>query len=444
MARSLTRNRLHDRGHSTNIWRCQVRPPRGATRHSVPQVTLRAWPTGSTLPGAKRRAREGGRPVAKTTIKDVAQLAGVSPSTVSRSLRGIGGLSAGTVSRIKEAAEHLGYSVSPAAYRLATGRTGTIAVVMPYITRWFFAELLGGVEKVVREAGLDLLLYHVGDTEMRQQYFSSGLLRKRVDGVVLVTLALTDPEVAALRSLDVPVYMVGAEVEGFSSVCIDDLDSSRTAVQHLVNLGHSDIALISGDPNEPMHFTVPLHRRRGYREALVSAGLTVRPELEAHGPFTVEGGYSATVKLLSRRSLPTAIFAESDEMAFGALKALDRVGLRVPEDVSVVGFDDHPMASYFELTTVAQDVPGQGRLIAEQLVSSVMGPEGAPAVRLSAQTHLVVRQTTAAPVRRPDKHGTAEGRPAHPSPSTLPPGVGTHSAPRPASGARQRKESRSK
>ncbi len=158
---------------------------------------------------------------AKTTIKEVADLAGVSPSSVSRSLRGVGGISASTTERIREAAEQLGYSVSPAAYRLATGRTGTVAVVMPYLTRWFYAEVLGGAEQVVREAGLDMILYHVGDTEMRQRYFSSGLLRKRVDGVLLVTLALTEPEVSALRALDVPVCMVGAEVPGFSSISID-------------------------------------------------------------------------------------------------------------------------------------------------------------------------------------------------------------------------------
>ena len=109
--------------------------------------------------------------LAKTTIKEVAGMAGVSPSSVSRSLRGVGGVSTSTTERIREAAEQLGYSASPAAYRLATGRTGTVAIVMPYLTRWFFAELLGGVEQVVREAGLDLLLYHVGDTEMRQRYF---------------------------------------------------------------------------------------------------------------------------------------------------------------------------------------------------------------------------------------------------------------------------------
>ena len=332
----------------------------------------------------------------KTTIRDVAKVAGVSPSSVSRSLRGLGGVSTTTTERIRKAADRLGYSVSPAAYRLATGRTGTVAIVMPYLTRWFYSEILGATEQVVREAGLDLLVYHVGDTEMRQRYFSSGLLRKRVDGVVLVTLALTEPEVAALRALDVPVCMVGAESEGFSSIAVDGVEAARTAVQHLVNLGHQRIGMISGDSHEPVHFTAPLHRRHGYRAALDAAGLPVGPELESQGAFTVDGGDEATVQLLGRRQLPTAIFAECDEMAFGALRALGRVGLRVPDDVSVVGFDDHPMAEYFQLTTMAQDVRTQGRQIAEQLVCSVLDPSHRPAVKMRAHTQLVVRDSTAA------------------------------------------------
>ncbi|MGO9657243.1 MAG: LacI family DNA-binding transcriptional regulator [Acidimicrobiales bacterium] len=331
----------------------------------------------------------------KTTIKEVAGMAGVSPSSVSRSLRGVGGVSTSTTERIREAAEQLGYSVSPAAYRLATGRTGTVAIVMPYLTRWFYGELLGGVEQVVREAGLDLLLYQLGDIEMRQSYFSSGLLRKRVDGVLLVTLALTEPEIDALRALDVPVCMVGAHVDGFSSIRIDDAASASTAVQHLINLGHQRVAIISGDPNEPEHFTAELQRRAGYRAALKAAGLPIDPELEAHGTFTIEGGDEATVQLLGRRSLPTAIYAECDEMAVGALRALRRVGLRVPADVSVIGFDDHPMAEYFDLTTMAQDVRDQGRQIARHMVDAVLRPAEVVPVELRSPTRLVVRSTTA-------------------------------------------------
>ncbi len=333
--------------------------------------------------------------MAKATIEEVANLAGVSPSSVSRSLRDVGGVSAKTTERVRAAAEQLGYSASPAASRLATGRTGTLAIVMPNLTRWFFAELLGGVEQVVREAGLDLLVHNLGDTETRQGYFSSGLLRKRVDGVLLVTLALTEPEIDALMALDVPVCMVGTDVESFSSIRIDDVQSASTAVRHLVNLGHRRIGLISGAPDEPMHYTVPVHRRLGYRAALEAAGIPADRDLEVHGDFTIRGGDEATTQLLGQGELPTAIFAESDEMAFGALRALRRVGLQVPADISVIGFDDHPMAEYFDLTTISQDVREQGRQVAQQLVAAVSRPDGAPVRRLHAPTRLVVRGTTA-------------------------------------------------
>jgi LacI family repressor for deo operon, udp, cdd, tsx, nupC, and nupG len=330
----------------------------------------------------------------RATIQDVAKLAGVSPSSVSRSLRSKGGVSGATAKRILEAAEQLGYTVSPAAHRLATGRTGTIAVVVPYLTRWFFAELLGGAEEVIRRAGLDLLLYHIGDSEIRQAYFSSGILRKRVDGVLLVTLALTEPEIAALRSLDVPICIVGSEVEGFSSISIDDFTSAKSAVEHLIGLGHERIAIIAGDPNEPMHFTVPLRRRAGYQAALEEAGIARDPRLEAHGAFSVEGGEEATYALLANRELPSAIFAECDEIAFGVLRVLGQVGIRVPEDISVIGFDDHPMASYFGLTTMRQEVAAQGRAIAEELVRAASDGSGDWPVRLSAETRLIVRRTT--------------------------------------------------
>jgi LacI family transcriptional regulator, repressor for deo operon, udp, cdd, tsx, nupC, and nupG len=363
--------------------------------------------------------------MAKTTIKEVASLAGVSASSVSRSLRGMGGVSSSTTERIRRAADQLGYSVTPAAYRLATGRTGTIAIVMPHLTRWFYAEILGAVEHVIREAGLDLLLYHVDGTDIRQRYFSFSLLHKRVDGVLLVTLDLTEPEIAALRALDVPICMVGARVEGFSSIRIDDVKSAATAVQHLVNLGHERIGMISGDPNEPENFTPPLRRLAGYRSALQAAGLGSDDELQAHGPFTIDGGDDATGELLSRRNLTTAIFAECDEMAFGALRALARVGLQVPTDVSVVGFDDHPMASFFDLTTTSQDVREQGRRIALHLVEEVARPGELPTIQLQAPTRLLVRGTTA--VIRKDKQLKAVPVTASPPPVASrrpePPGV---------------------
>ena len=144
---------------------------------------------------------------------------------------------------------------------------------------------------------------------------------------------------------------------------------------------------------------------------LETAGVPPDLDLEVHGDFTIGGGDDATVQLLGRSRLPTAIFAESDEMAFGALRALRRVGLRVPADISLVGFDDHPMAEYFDLTTISQDVRDQGRQIAEQLIRAVSRPGDVPAKQLRAPTRLVVRGTTAVsgPSTRGRRHPAGRG-----------------------------------
>ena len=328
----------------------------------------------------------------KATIDEVAALAGVAPSSVSRILRGVGNFAPSTVERVRKAAEQLDYSASPSAHRLATGRTGTVAIVMPYVTRWFFAEVLGGVEQVVRQADLDLLLYHVSDVEMRRNYFSSGILTKRVDGVILVTLALTEAEVRSLHDLEVPVCTLGSRVPGFSSLAVDDAEAAASAVRHLSNLGHTRIGMIAGDTQEPHRFTTELKRRAGYRQALEAAGLRFQRDLVAHGPYTVEGGHQAMTQLMSSKVPPTAVFAECDEMAFGALRALQQTGLSVPGDLSLVGFDDHPMARYFDLTTVAQEVRRQGEQVAKHLVSLING-EGRTA-HVLVPTRLVLRGST--------------------------------------------------
>lgn len=326
------------------------------------------------------------------TSEDVARLAGVSTATVSRALRSIEGVSPRTRERVLAAVQQLGYVSSPAASRLAGGRTGTVAVVVPYITRWFFGQVVSGAESVLRDHGLDLLLYNLGGVQGRERYFSGQALHKRVDAVLVLCLPLSDAEVHALRGLQVPVAVVGADVEDIPSVRIDDVVGSKIAVQHLVNLGHRRIALISGVPGDPMGFTAQGDRRRGYRDTLAAAGLPIDPALEAAGYFTIEGGAAAMSELLSRADPPTAVFAESDEMAFGALRTLRRAGLRVPEDLSLVGFDDHELADLMDLTTVAQPVYEQGRLAARLLVDALTGSSGEH--RVSVPTRLVVRGST--------------------------------------------------
>lgn len=347
-------------------------------------------------PGVGPRTEQNGAPVGDSSLSDVAQRAGVSTATVSRALRGLPTVSEQTRARIVAIADELGYVVSPSASRLASGRTHTVGVIVPYIDRWFFGQVISGLERELRTQGYDLLLYNLGGDVGRDRFFAEMPLRRRVDAVLVLSLPLTDGEVERLRALRVPVGLVGASVEPFSCVRIDDVAGASTAVRHLVNLGHRDIALISGGADAPMHFTTPLDRRRGYLEVLAEAGIEYDPELEAAGDFTMAGGERAMSQLLGRSRQPTAAFALSDEMAFGAMRALRKSGLRVPDDVSIVGFDDHDMADLLDLTTVTQPVVEQGTAVARLLLDRLAAGRYAEVSQevVSLPTRLVVRGST--------------------------------------------------
>jgi DNA-binding LacI/PurR family transcriptional regulator len=330
------------------------------------------------------------------SIEDVARHAGVSIATVSRALRGLPDVAASTRDRVLAAATELNYVASPFAARLASGRTTTVGLVVPFVNRWFFAEVISTVEAALRHAGFDLLLYNLGDEDGRSRFFDVMPMRKRVDGVLVASIVLDDDEFAALTELKRPVGLLGLEREGVLSTRIDDVGSARTAVDHLVELGHRRIGLIGGDTDDPMAFTPPLHRRDGYRDALQAVGLEADPELEHLGYFTIDGGRQATRQLLALADRPTAIFAESDEMAYGALREARDAGLRVPEDIAVIGFDDQPFSDLMELSSMRQPVAEEALDITTRLLALINEDGEAapfdPSVVLP--TELVVRGST--------------------------------------------------
>ena len=331
----------------------------------------------------------------QVSILDVARRAGVSTSTVSRSLRGADNVSEGTRHRVLQAAQELAYVPSPAASRLVTGRTRTIAVIVPFASRWFFSEVVSGAENALRVEGYDLLLYNIGDRASRAHFFESLPLRRRVDAVLTVASAFTEAEQVALVGLGLPITMIGGQLTGFHRVGIDEEGSAATAVRHLVRLGHREVAMISGDPDDPLGRATTLARRAGFRRALTEAGIEERRDQIVSEPWGISGGVRAMEHLLSRARLPTAVFAESDEMAFGALQTLRRSGLEVPRHVSVIGFDDHEMAAAADLTTIAQPVYRQGELAARMLLDALAGDRN-PAVDVVLPTRLVVRGSTGA------------------------------------------------
>jgi DNA-binding LacI/PurR family transcriptional regulator len=331
------------------------------------------------------------------SIRDVARQANVSTATASRALRGLPSVTADTRARVECAAAELDYVVPFNASSLASGRTNSIGVVAPFMSRWFFGTVITGAERVLRDAGLDVVLYGICDADSRTRLFDQMPMRRRVDAVLVLCLPLDDDELAALRQLQVPIVFVGTRVEGFSSVRIEDYTASKRAVEHLIELGHDRIGLIGDDDPAPFGFTTPGQRRRGYLSALDAAGITPLPEWQAVGGFTAAGGEAAMGRLLDAATPPTAVFALSDEMAYGALRALRCRALSAPRDVSLIGFDDHELAAVLDLTTVAQPVAEQGSEAARLLLAELRGNAGPRDVVVP--TELVVRASTGAPRR---------------------------------------------
>jgi len=206
-------------------------------------------------------------------IKEVAQEAGVSTATVSRALRGFQHVNDETRAKIMAAAQKLNYPIAPVQSKGALGRTNSIGVVAPYISRWYFAQVISGAEQALREAGFDLLLYNFSQMKGRERLFQHQHLKGRVDALIVISLPPTEEEFDSMLNLGVPVSLVGMHHDSCSSVAIDDVAATRTATQHLVNQGHKKIGLMSGRPDDPFNFSVPQDRRKGFMQVLAENGL---------------------------------------------------------------------------------------------------------------------------------------------------------------------------
>jgi len=339
-------------------------------------------------------ARKKRSTLTSASIEDVAKLAGVSSGTVSRALRGLPNVSAATRAKVAAAAAELNYIASPSASSLASGRMSTVGVVTPFVNRWFFAEVLNGIQQVLQESSFDLVLYVDTDGKL----FEKLPMRRRVDAVLLLNIPSDVPDVEGVKSLGVPVGSLGVEIPGFSSVTINDVAGAEMAVNYLIGLGHRKIAMVTLDKDASMHFRPPIERDVGYHQALAAAGIEVRPELEVNGYSTIEGGEQAAARLLAMPDRPTAIFAQSDEMAMGVLLTLQRAGVRCPEDISVIGFDDHEFARVLNLTTVAQPAFQEGEVLARRVLNQVLHGDEPSTVQLP--TELIIRGTTATPAAK--------------------------------------------
>lgn len=330
------------------------------------------------------------------SVETVAKMAGVSVSTVSRALRDVPGVSVVTRKRVQAAARELGYSASPAASRLATGRTYAVGIVVPVLAKWFFGKVVGEAARTLREAGFDVLLFELATLAQRERFFGGVHLHGRTDGVIIMALQPTKDELESLASQGQAVALLGAEADGIGSVSVDNVGAGRAAVRHLLNLGHERIAFIGIRDSEGSNLggVPPLQRLMGYREALSKAGLPQDSKLEQFDENSVAGGALAMSRLLIAEQVPTAAFVASDEMAFGVLKVLRHAGLDVPRDFSVLGFDNHELCDVVDLTTMDHEVAEQGQNAARILLDIL---NGRPPAALVRPARLVVRETTAPP-----------------------------------------------
>lgn len=334
--------------------------------------------------------------MAVATIHDVARRAKVGIGTVSRVLNNHPSVSDTTRKRVRDAILELNYSPHPMARRLSMGRTLTIAVVAPFFTRPSYVERLRGVHTVLAESQYEFVLYNIDTPEAWASYLQKPLGQERYDGLLIMTLR---PDALSLRRLQgtgMPIVFIDCDEPGFNRVVVDDVAGGRMATQHLLDLGHRQIAFLGDDLGSAFYFVANLHRLQGYQAALKASGIEFRPDYHRQGNYGVSEAEAMTYDLLDLPDPPTAIFAASDTQAIGVLAAAEQRGLAVPGDLSVIGYDDIEIAEYLHLTTIRQPLFTSGVEGVERLLISLDGgkPEDE---RLELPIYLVERETTGPP-----------------------------------------------
>ena len=328
------------------------------------------------------------------TIADVARLAGVGHGTVSRVLNERPNVDPGTRQRVLDAIRALDYVPSTAARRLSLRRTQTIGVVVPFLTRPSVVERLRGIELELAKTGLDMIVFNV-ETQARRDAILRDLPRpERIDGLILVSIAPHEDELSGIRRSGLPLVLVDAHHRSVPRVVVDDVGGGRLAARHLLDLGHVNIGFV-GDPlRPPIGFFSSRLRLRGVEEELRSQGLAFPGSLVALGEHGRARARELSMGLLGSDLPPTAIVAASDTQALGVLEAADRLGLHVPADLSVIGYDDIEIAEYVDLTTIHQPLVETGSRAVQRLLRLIAGETSLP-LREVLDIHLVLRGTTA-------------------------------------------------
>ncbi|WP_434711104.1 LacI family DNA-binding transcriptional regulator [Pseudomonas sp. R1-1] len=331
-----------------------------------------------------------------SNIREVARLAGVSVATVSRTLKSPERVRQATRDIVNAAVEQAGYRPNLMAVQFRSRRTGNLVILVPKIANSFFARVISGAQSAAQAAGYRLLLCDTQGREEIEREFAELVYAHQADGVI--QLRAYDP--FQTDSAEPPPMVNACEViQGgrHPTISLDNHAAAKAMTEHLIGLGHHRIGLIKG----PQHSPLTQQRVAGYQTALAEAGIRNDPAIICHGDFSLRAGYDGAATLLTLSDRPTALFCENDEMAIGALKRIKEAGLRVPEDISVVGFDDIPLAHYCDppLTTIAQPAEGFGRTAVEMLINLIEKKIN-PEQHVILPFELTIRESSAAPSAR--------------------------------------------
>jgi LacI family transcriptional regulator len=335
----------------------------------------------------------------RATIREIAELAGVSIATVSRVVNGREDVSAETRELVQRIVRERGYMANRSARALSGGRTGLIGATVPMVHYPYFSQLVGGAAEAPYEQDMRLVLCPTLHEHEREVSLLERLMHGTTDGAVIILPEESSDELVALLNHGYRFVVIDPMMplnERIPAVSAAHAAGADQAMKHLLSIGHTRIAAITG----PRGMKATEDRRRGYYAALATAGLVPNPELEVDGNFEISGGVSAAQQLLDLSEPPTAIFAFNDNMAIGAMQEARARAVRVPEDLSIVGFDDLEEAAIVTpaLTTIRQPLAEMGR-IAVSLLMRLLENQRLEALHVELGTRLVVRDSTAPPAR---------------------------------------------
>ena len=328
------------------------------------------------------------------TIHDVARIAGVGTGTVSRVLNNNPNVKATTRAKVLSVIAELNYKPDPIARSMISHRTNSIGIMVPFFTRPFHIEILRSVEAALQQSNHQMVLYNIETDAQRDMYFSDLPMHHRVDGLLIISLPVNETVAQSFKKAAIPTVLLDTYNPLLTSLVVDNVEGAYQAVKYLLQKGHRHIGFINGLMNEGnFKFNQANDRLIGFHRALGEAGVLFEPELMLTSEWSRKAARIVALQLLSRSPRPTAIFAASDVQAAGVLEAARSLTLRVPEDLSVIGFDGIELSELLDLSTIQQPIEEMGTLSIQKLIAHIDDLTRPPEL-IRLNTTLVERHST--------------------------------------------------